>query len=86
MSEKFLILRRIQVDMIINIHRSACTVIATLVPLYRILNFLDRFSKNREISNFMKIRPIGTESFHADRQTDGHEETNSRFSQFCESA
>jgi len=33
------------------------------------LDFLDRFSKNRRISNFMKIRPLGAE-FHADRQTD----------------
>jgi hypothetical protein len=46
----------------------------------------------------MKIRPIGTQLFHAERQTDGradgqadrqtdrHDEANSRFSQFCERA
>jgi hypothetical protein len=28
----------------------------------------------------MKIRPVGAELFHAD----GHDEANSRFSQFCE--
>ena len=35
----------------------------------------------------MKIRPVGTELFHADgqtdRQTDRHDETNSHFSQLC---
>ena len=36
----------------------------------------------------MKIRPVETELFHADeqtdRQTDRHDEANSHFSQFCE--
>jgi hypothetical protein len=38
----------------------------------------------------MKIRPVGAELFHTDRQTDGqmerHDEANSRFSKFCASA
>ena len=38
----------------------------------------------------MKIRPVGAELFHADgqmdRQTDGHDEASSRFSQFGERA
>jgi len=40
----------------------------------------------------MKIRPVGAELFHAytdgrtDGRTDRHDETNSRFSQFCERA
>jgi len=42
------------------------------------------------MSNFMKIRPNGAELFHADRRTGGwtgrHDETNSRFLQFCERA
>jgi len=42
-------------------------------------NCLDRFSKYPQISNFLKICPVGAELFHADRQYD---ETNSRFSQF----
>ena len=33
------------------------------------MDFLDRFWKNAEISNFMKIHPMGTEMFHADGQT-----------------
>ena len=36
--------------------------------------------ENPQISNFMKICPEGAELFHAD----GHNEANSRFSQFCE--
>jgi hypothetical protein len=39
-----------------------------------------------EVSNFMKIRPVEAELFHADGQTDRHDKVNSRFSQFCESA
>ena len=34
----------------------------------------------------MKIRPVGDELCHAGGQTDGYEEANSHFSQFCESA
>ena len=32
----------------------------------------------------MKIHPVGAELFHADGQTDRHDEASSRFSQFCE--
>jgi len=50
--------------------------------------FLDKISKNDQISNFMKIRPLGAELLYGDKETDGrtHEEANSRFRQFCESA
>ena len=54
------------------------------------LDLFDRFSKNAQISNFLKIRPVGAELFHADGQTDGktdrHDEINSRFLQFPERA
>jgi hypothetical protein len=47
------------------------------------------FEKKVQISNLIKIRPVGTELLRADRltewRTDGHE-ANSRFSQFCERA
>jgi len=40
------------------------------------------------MSNFIKMRPVGAEFLHADRETDGrtdiHEESNILFSQFCE--
>jgi len=31
---------------------------------------IDIFSKNSQISNFMKTRPVGAELFHADGRTD----------------
>ena len=42
-----------------------------LVRYEQNLTFLSRFSKNIKMSNFMKIRPVGEELFHADGQTDG---------------
>jgi hypothetical protein len=33
----------------------------------------------------MKIRPVGAE-LHADRQTDGHDEANCRFSTFAKAS
>jgi hypothetical protein len=41
--------------------------------------------KKAQISNFIKIRPMGAELFHADGWMDRHE-VNSRFSQFFERA
>jgi hypothetical protein len=43
-----------------------------------VLNFLDRFSKNPQISNFIKIRPVAAELLRADGQTDRHDEAKSR--------
>jgi len=43
---------------------------------------LDRSSKNMQISNVVKIRPVGAEMVHVDERTDRHGEAKSRFSQF----
>jgi hypothetical protein len=58
LSEKFLILRRIQRDITINVHGSSGEVPAIRVRLQSTSNFLDRLSKNPKISNLMKIRPV----------------------------
>jgi len=51
------------------------------------MNFLDRFLKNNDTLNFIKILPLGAElSIRTDGQTDRHDKPNSRFSQFCERA
>ena len=42
------------------------------------------FEKNILISNSIKFRPVAAELLHSDRQTDRHDVTNSRFSQFFE--
>ena len=34
------------------------------------LEFLNSYSKNSQIANLKKIRPLGTEMFHADGRTD----------------
>ena len=48
----------------------------------------DRFSKNNQVINFMKISGLRAEFFHAEGEivgwTDIYDEANSRFSQFRE--
>jgi hypothetical protein len=59
--------------MIKNIYTTGIHVKCRTVILVRFqwnLNFLDRFSKNLQISNFMQIRPAGAELFHAVGQTE----------------
>jgi len=58
--------------MIQNVYWAFCKVPAILVRFIEIeFFFLDRFLKNAEISDFMKIRAMGVELFHADRRTHG---------------
>jgi hypothetical protein len=79
LSEIFYTLRT-QRDTIIHVSRSSCKVGIILVIFQRNLNFMDIFSKNRRVSNFIKILPVGAELFHTDR----YGEAYSRVSQFFE--
>jgi len=47
-------------------------------------NYLDRFSNNPHVLNFMKIRQVGAELILAGGQTDRHNKCNSCFSQYYE--
>jgi len=62
-TEKFLILSRTEEDIIINICRSSCKVHVILADFNRSWIFYKIFEK---YSNLIKIRPVGTELFHAD--------------------
>jgi hypothetical protein len=54
------------------------------------LGFSRQIFEKAQIRSLIKILPVGAELFHADGETDGwtdgHDETNSRFLQFCERA
>ena len=54
------------------------------------IEFSLQIFEKRQITNFMNIRLVGAELFLADGRTDEqtyrHDEANSGFSQFCESA
>ena len=73
LSEIFLILRRIERDMIQIVYRSSCEVPVVVLRFYWHLSFIDIFSKNTQVSNLMKshtcrnrVVPCG----QRDRQTD----------------
>jgi len=48
------------------------------------IEFNDRFSKNIQISNLMKIRPVEAQLFHADRQKDRRTDLRKLILKFCE--
>jgi hypothetical protein len=58
LSQIFLNLRRILWDVIINVHTSPSKVHIILVTFQSHMNFLKRFSKNIQISNFTKVCPV----------------------------
>jgi len=72
--------------MVINVHWSSSKLPVILVRFLRNLNFLDRVSESTQTSGFMKILLVEAKLFHADRQTDRHDEVNSRFSRNYERA
>ena len=45
------------------------------------LEFFSQIFGNPQISNFMKIRPVGAALFHGGGRTERHGEANSHFSQ-----
>jgi len=56
--------------MIINVYKSSRKVPVIHVRFLLCSYFLDTFSKNTHVPNFTKIRSMGADLFHADRQTD----------------
>jgi hypothetical protein len=76
----FLILRRTERDIIINVRRCSCKVFVIFFVYTWNLNFLYRLLKNPQTSNLIKIRLGGAELFHAvsrtDGRTDSHDEAN----------
>jgi hypothetical protein len=73
-----------QQDTVKNVHFSSCKAAVILVRIQSDFSFHERFSKNSQLSNFIKIRPVGYALLHADRQRING--ANSRFLQFCERA
>jgi len=70
LSKMFLILRRIQQDITTNTLTSSRKVSVILVRFLGILKFHDRVSNKTRIRNFIKIRPVWAELFHADKRID----------------
>jgi len=83
--ETFPISRRIERHKI-DLRRSSPKIYSC--QILSILSFLEIFSKNTQISDFVKIRPVEEELFHEGKWmcglTDKRDEDNSRASQFCE--
>ena len=69
LSVTFLILRRTERDIIINVHWSPCTVPVILISFNETWIFSTDFRKQIQVCNFMKIRPVGAELFQADGRT-----------------
>jgi hypothetical protein len=68
--ETFLILRRTERDININVHESSSKVTVIPIRFQWNLDYIDKLSKNIQIQNFMKICRVAAELFHADGQTD----------------
>jgi hypothetical protein len=73
LSKTFLILRRIQRDIVIDM-KTSCKVPVILIGFCWNLDFLYWFSKKNPIPNLIKILPVGAELFHTHRRTDGRTE------------
>jgi len=69
LSEIFLILRIMQRDTAIQVHRSLCKVLVILAIFQWKFNFLDKRPKNTKTLHLMTILPVGTELLHTAGQT-----------------
>ena len=81
LSQTFLILIRIQRDIIINVPRSSSKFIRYSSQI--LIEFSRQIFENRPTSNFTNKKYVPWEpscSMRADRQRDRHNEPNSRFS------
>jgi hypothetical protein len=70
LSETFLILRRIQLDITINVFRSSCHVHVILVKILMKPKISRKLSINTQMPNSMKICPAEAEQLHADGPTE----------------
>jgi hypothetical protein len=57
-------------DVIKNVFWTSCKVPIIVVRFKWNMNFRDRFLKNTQVLNFMKIHPLGAELSNADGRTD----------------
>jgi len=62
-------------DSIINVRGCSCKVPVFLVRFLMKIKFSRQILGNAQISNFMKIRLVGFELFHADGQTQTDRQT-----------
>jgi hypothetical protein len=53
-----------------NVYWSSCKVLVIHVRFYYKLISIDRYLKNTQIPNLMKICPVETDLFHVDGQMD----------------
>ena len=84
MSKTFLILRIIYRDIVINVWKRHVKYSLFLSSFNENWVFSTDFRKKNLNIKFHKNTSSGFELYHADEHTDGHDEANSRFSQFCE--
>ena len=77
LSKTYLILKTPERD-VIKMHIGLHVKHPLFLSHFNELNFLDKFSKNTQISDFMKILLVGAEVFHMDIQTDRSTESNCR--------